>query len=315
MLSRLIFMISLLISTSASAAVIFSACPVPETKSLANSPDHEIVDRFRPSDFRLQLRSYSQAFPRAVTYLRWLFSEEGTDRAKLHDLDDQFNAVGVWAEDMELLSVLSRENPDCRLGRQVNTQALAIFPFVRRFQNREGTTEYRVRYKVCEYYVDGERQLPFEDGCHVIGREAGYSFEELKARFNQLNVHIVETKEAVEAGILGAGLIAVLPTFKGVYYLTRALPFSRLLSLGVAGAPVGGALAAIHWDFGDEFVRNMIDFRDANEVALTGDLKTSVTVNLPMQEFLPYFMRYLDSLDGPKQKLDAPAADESRTEK
>jgi hypothetical protein len=162
-----------------------------------------------------------------------------------------------------------------------------------RVPSTSGPDQYRVRYKTCAYYVDQERQLPIENSCAVIGREKGYTFAELKARFKLLNRHIENAKNTLDAGVVGVALLSTVPLFRGL----RFLKASSAASLVGAIAPVGLAYYGIREDFTDDLIRNAIDFRNANEVAITGDLSTSIQVKMPIQSFLPYFMRYLDSLN------------------
>lgn len=292
----LCFAVIVLYGWSSHAAVIFSTCPVPKTLQVVPSGSEktqvETVDRFRPEEFRRVLRSYSRAFPQAINYVVWLLDHDPNARLQ-KDNDPISEEAGLFLEDLELVNALAAEEAICHDSRKLATQALAIFPFALRVNTEGGNLEYRVRYKVCEYYVDNERQLPIENACMVLGRETGYTFEELKVRIQYLDKHVAQSRSTIEAATMGVGLVAAVPFFKAARYLKAG----AIVTIGATALPIAASYVAIERKWTDELIRNIIDFKDANEIAITGDLTTSVGVNMPMHDFIPYFQRYLDSMD------------------
>jgi hypothetical protein len=278
----------LLLPAWAHSAVIFSSCPVNSTAG-TNAPT---VDRFKPDDFRLKLRSYSQEFPLAARYVQWFFSDRKRPASELNSGDEQMRRAGVVWEDVQFVTALASLPATCHSNPNAITAPYAIFPFVLRMREADGSPGFRVRYKLCEYYVDGQRQIPFENECTVIGRDGGYSFSELEQRFLILKEHVETARSSLTGFAYGAGAIASLTSFR----FLRLLRFGRLSSGLIGLVPAGVGILAVERKWTDEFARNMIDFKDAAEVAVYGDLSTSVQVAMPIEDFTPYFRRYLESL-------------------
>lgn len=286
---RALFFAIFLFPSLSSAAVIFSSCPVnPSPGTTAPGP----VDRFKPDQLRVKLRSYSQEFPLAARYVQWFFSDRKIAPSQLNADDEKMRKAGVIWEDVQFVTALASTETSCHTSSLATTAAYAIFPFVLRMREADGRPGVRVRYKLCEYYVDEKRQIPYENECTVLGRETGYTFNELEKRFAILQEHVETARSSLTGFAYGMGAIATLTSFR----FLRFAKFGWASSALVASVPAGGAYLAVERKWTDELARNMIDFKDAAEVAVHGDLTTSVQVAMPMEEFTPYFSRYLDSL-------------------
>jgi hypothetical protein len=276
----------------AQAAVIFSSCPV-ESQITGEGK----VDRFRADSLRSALRNYSQDVPRLGRYLLWLLSSKealAVNKNILNENEQQLREIGRLVEDIQFASTLvTDEGNSCQSEAGSKTLPFAIFPFVMRNRDSQGTITYRVRYKVCEYYVDQKRQLPIENACQILGREEGYTFAELEARFTQLKARVEEAREVLKVATYGVGAIGSLTAFK----FLRGLKVGQLSAAVLSLLPAGGAYWAVESGLSDELIRNMIDFKDAAEVAITGDLGTTVKVDMPIQDFVPFFARYLDAVE------------------
>jgi hypothetical protein len=270
------------------AAVIFSTCPVASTDSQSGAT----VDRFKPNDYQRYIKGHAQEFALLTKYVNWLFGLT---------MDDKLSAqIGQSIEDVQFYSTLSPDQT-CHSHSNPTTLNQAIFPFARK--PRDGSNQYRVRYKLCEYYVDSEKQLPIDDACTVLGRETGYTFTELKQRFQLLNANIENTRFNLKSATYAAGVVASVTAFK----VLKVLRLGTFPSLALALVPAGASHYAVANNMTDEWVRDMIDFKGAAEVAITGDLSTSVKINRPIQDFVPYFVRYLETLED----LDAASAPSS----
>jgi hypothetical protein len=278
----------LLFPAISNSAVIFSSCPVNSARG-TNSPT---VDRFKPNDFRLKLRSYSQEFPLAARYVQWFFSDRKKPSSELNSNDEEMRKAGVIWEDLQFVTALASLPATCHSKSDAMTTPYAIFPFVLRVREADGKPGFRVRYKLCEYYVDDKRQIPFEDECTVIGRKGGYLFSELEQRFLILKEHVETARSSLTGFTYGVGIIASLTSFR----LLRFVRLGAIPSTLIALVPAGTAFLAVEKKWTDELARNMIDFKDAAEIAVYGDLSTSVQVAMPIEEFTPYFARYLESL-------------------
>lgn len=284
---RALFFSLLFFPVLAHSAVIFSSCPVKPS----NGADAR-VDRFKPDDFRLKLRSYAREFPLAARYVQWFFSDRKQPASALDSNDGKMREAGIIWEDVQFVTALASLPATCHSDPNALTKPYAIFPFVLRVHEADGRPGFRVRYKLCEYYVDEKRQIPFEDECTVIGRKGGYLFGELEQRFKILKEHVETARSSLTGFAYGVGAIASLTSFR----VFRFLRFGRLSSGLIALVPAGASFLAVEGHWTDEFARNMIDFKDAAEVAVYGDLSTSVQVAMPIEEFTPYFSRYLESL-------------------
>ena len=273
-------------------AVIYSSCLVE-----SHIPGEAAVDRFKADGLRSGLRNYSQEVPRLGRYLRWLLTSNeqlAKNRESLNADQDQLREIGRLIEDIQFASSLATgEGQPCHSAAKPKTWAMAIFPFVMRNRDAQGAATYRVRYKLCEYYVDQRRQLPIENACTILGREQGYAFTELEQRFVQLQARIEEARESVKLATYGVGALASLTVFK----VFRGLNASRLSAATLSLLPAGGTYLAVRNGLSDEFIRNAIDFKDAAEVAITGDLTTAVSVDMPIQDFTPFFVRYLEGME------------------
>ncbi len=279
-----------LLSTTTQAAVIFSNCPVMPTDSTRATSS---VDRFRPDELALGLRRYTQEFPQAARYFHWFFSDRQKPASALTGSDQAMRQAGwVW-EDLQFVTALAGKEVTCHVNKKSLTTPYAIFPFVMRVKDAGGGPSIRVRYKLCEYYVDNQRQLPFENECKVLGRETGYTFAELEQRFGILRDHVDTARRSMNGLTYAVGAVATLTSFR----LLRFLELGNFAALSFAALPAGAAYLAVEKRWIDEFTRNLSDFKDAAEIAISGDLTTSVAVSIPMEDFTPYFVRYLESLD------------------
>lgn len=280
------------------AAVILSNCPVAAT----NSSEPSAVDRFKPDRWRGRLQNYSRRLPHFVRWISWMYTSEMSDDEKA----DKLREAGRWLEDFEFVQMLSTDQA-CHGSNNPMTEPLAIFPFVMKVQDGSNPTKYRLRYKACEYYVDQKRQLPIENACTVIGRENGYTFEELTQRFERLQVHVQDTREALQMATVFGGLLATFASFGVLRVAKIGLPAAA----AVAAVPTAAAYLAITQGYTDDLIRDMIDFKDAAEVALTGDLTSNVVVSQPIQDFIPYFVRYLEALEPAPAPASASATESS----
>jgi hypothetical protein len=209
------------------------------------------------------------------------------------ELDDKAKELGLAIEDVQLAEILSNPNPACGSDDQPVSEAMAIFPFVMRMKQDDGALAYRVRYKLCEYYVDQDRQLPIENACQILGRETGYTFEELTTRFQILKAHVANVQDGLKAVVYGAGVVGTVTSFR----FLRLLRVGGLPALALGSLPIAGSALAVHQGWTDNLARDLVDMQDAAEVAVTGTLATSVKISRPMQDFVPYFSRYLDSMN------------------
>ena len=273
-------------------AVIFSSCPVE-----SQVPGEGTIDRFRAEGLSSSLRNFSQEIPRLGRYLRWLFitkEELAKNRATFLENDQQLKEMGRLLEDLQFAASLATgQGQPCKLSAQPKTLPFAIFPFVMRNRDTQDVINYKIRYKFCEYYVDRKRQLPIDNACIILGRESGYTFAELEARLTQLKNRVEEAREGVKLATYGAGALASLTTFR----VLRLLKAGRLSAAALSLLPAGGAFMAVQNGLSDEVIRNVIDFQDAAEVAVTGDLGSTVQVDMPIQDFAPFFARYLEGID------------------
>ncbi|MFW1012968.1 hypothetical protein ACEV93_25210, partial [Vibrio parahaemolyticus] len=90
--------------------------------------------------------------------------------SQLSGVKDAAFKAGQWLEDVQFTSTFFDRKPRCHDKTNPITDAAAIFPFVLKTSSPE---KYRIRFKLCGYYVDEQRQLPFEDDCTILGREKG----------------------------------------------------------------------------------------------------------------------------------------------
>jgi len=271
------------VSFQASAAVILSSCPVRTTADKTLQ-----VNRFRPNAFTVGLRNYAREVPAIQKYLAWLLersevSEQSTAGAK---------EVGLTIEDVQLTALLNDSKPACHSESDPLTEAMAIFPFVMRTTDDKGAPAYVVRFKVCEYYVDHDRQLPIENACEVLGRSSGYTFSQLENRLSLLQRHVEQVQDGLHAAAYAAGIVASVTSFK----LLRVVRMGALPAFALGTLPTLGSVFAVRIGWTDEFARDMIDLKEAAELPVTGNLTTNVMISRPIQDFIPYFVRYLDSI-------------------
>lgn len=279
-----------LATSSAQAAVIISDCPVAHTEHAEQSSDI-----FKPDNFRQSLRNYAREVPLIQRYITWL--AKGF-RSKPETLTPKEQAdaeqVGTILEDLQLSVMLSESKRGCHSSQNLKTKPLAIMPFVMR-----GT--YNIRFKVCEYYVDGQRQLPFDDSCSVLGRESGYTQAELQKRFEQLKQNMQAAQQGLDATFLVAGFVGSYGSLRLFLRSTmfRSLRTGQWLIAGsvMTFSPTVLAFFAVREGWTEEVNRASMDLQNAAEIPVTGNLSTTVKVDQPIEDFIPYFQRYLTTMD------------------
>jgi hypothetical protein len=273
-----------LISVEASAAVILSSCPVRST----TEPELHI-NRFQPNAFTVNLRNYAREVPAIQKYLAWLLKRSTVTSQAKADAKE----MGLTIEDVQLSALLNETKPVCHSEEDPVTDAKAIFPFVLRGTDDKGASTFQVRFKLCEYYVDHDRQLPIENACEVLGRRSGYTFAQLENRLAQLQSHVIQVQDGLHAAAYAAGVLASFTSFK----ILRVVRVGALPALAFGTLPALGSVFAVRAGWTDEFARDMIDLKSAAELPVTGNLTTNVVISRPIQDFIPYFVRYLDSID------------------
>lgn len=298
MVTNILISIFVLVGASVTqAAVIYSSCPVQ------SADGQNQVNRSHEKSWlageKSRLRSYSDSVQYGVYALAYLAS---TGRELIYnpkDYAEQARLSGQWIEDIQLALQLKGDEKDCQAPDAPQTLNLAIFPFVRKPAGPLTAESVRVVYKACEYYVDQKRQIPFEDACRTLGSEDGYTFAALESRLNGFKSGLQKTRNALDAGLYTGSAVAALTVLRGL----RALKMGRLTSLTGALVPPVAVGSAIHLGARDDLLRDLVHMESAGEIAVTGDLSTSVKVSRPMQTFIPYFERYLNSIGAPVAKV------------
>lgn len=288
---------------SSVAGVIYSACKVQPTDG--SRPNHSPNSQEWLSETRNDLRSYSDDMLYALYAFSYLTKGKAELSADQKLFEGDARAVGTWIEDLQLASELAAEEENCLAEKAPITQALAIVPYaIRPASGPINRDTIRVRYKVCEFYneeviVDNQvkqRQMFFEDGCRVIGNEEGYSTAQLTQRLEGLKSGLQNTRDNLDVGLYLGATVASLTTFKAL----RGFKMGRISSFTAALVPPALVAGGIKLGLRDEFLRELTDLEGAGELALTGDLSTNVKVSSSIQTFLPYFERYLQSIDSLK---------------
>lgn len=300
LLSQVFAFLVFAIGAPASAGVIYSACKVQPTDG--SRPNYEPKSEEWLAETRSGLRSYSDDMQYALYLLTYLTSGKEELSMDPRKYEEDARAVGHWIEDLQLASELAAEEENCLSEKAPITQALAIVPYaIKPASGVVNGQTIRIRYKVCEFYneeilVDNQlkqRQILFEEGCRVIGSETGYSIAQLEKRLAGLRAGLRKTRDNLDVGLYLGTALASLTTLKGM----RAFKMGRITSLTAALVPPAIVAGGIKLGLRDEFLRELTDLEGAAELPLLGDLSTDVKVSSSIQTFVPYFERYLNSIE------------------
>lgn len=289
-MKTLLLVLLVFVTVSSQAAVIISDCPVAESEN----PDRS-VDLYKPDDFRQSLRNYAREVPLIQRYVAWL-AKGLKDSPQALTPKEQADAerVGTALEDLQMAVLMADSKRGCHSSQNPKTKPLAIMPFVIR-------GSHNIRFKVCEYYVDGQRQLPYDDSCTILGRDAGYPQKDLQKRFNEMQENVKGMQQGIDAAVFVSSFVGGYASLR----LFLRLPVFRSLRLGqwaLAGSimtfsPTVAAFFAVHEGFTEEANRDLVDLQNAAEVPVTGNFSTTVKIDRPMEDFIPYFERYLSTME------------------
>jgi hypothetical protein len=269
-------------STAFAGPVIYSTCPSPVT----DNQNGETADIYPHS----QIKRYVKINPEALRVLYSVAHGFAHSNLMSSNKDNDRKQVDAWINDYELSAYLADQKADCHSNDKATTMPYAIYPYAIKVAANE---PLRYRFKLCEYQVTNESQIPYDAPCRVLGDENGYTAQQLRYRSANLSRLAAELHDFTDMAIEGVGGLASLVIFHRAF-VARSFTFPTLI---VGSAPLGGAFWGTKWaNWSDSLLSEVVEFKDSEEVALNGNLTTAIAIDRPMQDFVPYFEKYLISI-------------------
>lgn len=300
---RIVYFLLFLLAAHAHGAAIVSNC-VADTTDLSKGAHTLPPKQYSLKDWQQGGDNLQEAIIPFLTRLLHRM-EPDLDDSKIQ------SRLERKAQDLQLIVMGSRalqtEGP-CR------TTAQFIRPVLASYAPGSTIDDLRVRFEICTYYVDREREIEVAGQCRSVlpNKPEGFTLSDLDNRFSRINETTNELRTLGKLATSGVGLIATLGLFRATRPLAAAgfamatlLPLRTILSL----VPVS-ALSYVAWgtDTIDVPIQQLVDVRNAAKTASRGRIGDKVEVNMPIEDFEVLLSYYLETVSPEDLQNNQPVA-------